>query len=121
MAETYDMTAETDEVFLKFLRRIHKYSDSISESDYLFYHDFYEDAQTAVINKRRPYGATDDQKTEALTTFSNIVVRVADYLFSKDGAAGETSHTENGVTRQYGSADIPDSILQSVTPFGDAF
>jgi galactokinase/mevalonate kinase-like predicted kinase len=116
-----NLTEIEDETFKKFLRRIKKYSETMSESDYLYYHDFYEDAQSVVINKRRPYGATEEQKQEAITTFADVVVRIADYLFAKNGASGETSHTEAGATRQYASADIPEDMTRAVTPFGEAF
>lgn len=106
-----------DQVFIKFLYRIHKYADSISESDYQFYLGFYEDAQAAVMHKARPFGYTDAQKAATLAEYSGTVVRVSDYLFSKDGSSGEISHTGNGVTRQYKSPDIPDEMLREVVPY----
>lgn len=42
-------------------------------------------------------------------------VELAVRLFERRGGEGETSHSENGVSRQYGSTDDWD-ILQRVTP-----
>lgn len=38
-------------------------------------------------------------------------------MLNKRGAEGQTSHTENGVTRQYESADVPSSMLKAITPY----
>lgn len=108
-------------VFEKFLRRIKKPLESLKEEEIPYYKDFYEDAVNAVMNKMRPFGYTEEQKEEGITRYSDVVVRVADYLYSKDGASGETIHTTSGVKRQYGSADIPDEMLRSVTPYCEAF
>lgn len=32
------------------------------------------------------------------------------------GAEGETSHSENGITRDYADADIPSDLLKLVVP-----
>jgi hypothetical protein len=41
---------------------------------------------------------------------------IAAYLLNKRGAEGQTSHTENGITRNYGGADVPESMLSSIIP-----
>ena len=42
--------------------------------------------------------------------------RLAAYFINKRGADGETSHSENGISRSYESGDIPPSILRELTP-----
>ena len=37
------------------------------------------------------------------------------------GSEGQTSHTENGITRQYESADVPASMLKTITPHVGTF
>jgi hypothetical protein len=37
-------------------------------------------------------------------------------LFNKQGAEGQTSHSENGITRQYEEGDIPHSQLKQIIP-----
>ncbi len=44
-------------------------------------------------------------------------VEIAVYLLNKRGAEFETSHNENGVNRTYEGADVPSSIMRSITPF----
>lgn len=42
---------------------------------------------------------------------------IAAYFFNKQGAEGETSHSENGINRAYASADIPPHLLSQLTPY----
>lgn len=42
---------------------------------------------------------------------------IAAYLLNKRGAEGEISHSENGISRTYGSADVPDSMLKEIVPY----
>ena len=44
-------------------------------------------------------------------------VQIAAYLLNKRGAEGEIQHIENGIHRNYGSADVPDQMLKDITPF----
>ena len=44
-------------------------------------------------------------------------VEIACYLLNKRGAEGEISHSENGISRSYENADIPESMLKQIIPF----
>jgi len=44
-------------------------------------------------------------------------LNIAVYMLNKRGAEGEVQHIENGIHRNYGSSDIPDSMLKDVIPF----
>lgn len=103
----------TDSLFCVFLRRIKKFSATIDSDALLSYQDNFNNAKKKVINKCYPYGATEVQAASCIERYSDVVIEVADYLYSKDGAAGEASHTENGVSRTYKSID---EILREVTP-----
>ena len=46
-----------------------------------------------------------------------VQLNIAVYLLNKRGAEGEIQHIENGIHRNYGSADIPDALLKDVVPF----
>lgn len=72
-------------------------------------------AESKVLNKMYPFGYDDD--TEVPDKYQQTILDIAMYLYAKRGAEGETSNTENGVTRQWGGADVPDSYLKEVTPF----
>ena len=41
---------------------------------------------------------------------------IAAYLLSRQGAEGEKSHTENGVTHTWDSAHVPEAMLAGMTP-----
>jgi hypothetical protein len=46
---------------------------------------------------------------------------IAAFLLNKRGAEGQTSHSENGVSRSYEGATIPPSMLADITPFVGVF
>lgn len=68
-----------------------------------------------------PYAMTDDVIEQDLYNhMSTIAMAVVD-LYSKLGAEGEISHTENGVTRQYENAYVSTSIFNDVLPYVNIF
>ena len=48
--------------------------------------------------------------------YDHLHVEAACYLINKRGAEGESSHGENGISRSYENADLPASMLRSITP-----
>ena len=48
--------------------------------------------------------------------YHSIQVDIALYLLNKRGAEGEISHNENGISRSYESADVPDSMMKHIVP-----
>lgn len=73
-------------------------------------------AENKVLNKRYPFDYTDEQKAAALEKYSDAVFDIAIYLYDKQGAEGETAHNENGISRSYEKAGIPDSFAQDIIP-----
>jgi hypothetical protein len=65
-----------------------------------------------ILNRAYPYG-TDE--TEVPTRYDFLQCEIAAYLLNKRGAEGQTSHSENGISRSYESADVPESLIGSVT------
>jgi hypothetical protein len=66
-----------------------------------------------ILNRAYPYG-TDD--TEVPKRYEFLQCEIAAYLLNKRGAEGQTSHSENGISRSYESADVPESLIGAVTP-----
>lgn len=66
-----------------------------------------------IINRAYPY---DDTVTNVPTRYGYLQCEIAAYLLNKRGAEGETAHSENGISRTYESADVPDSMLADVIP-----
>lgn len=66
-----------------------------------------------IINRAYPY---DDTVTEVPRRYGYLQCDIAAYLLNKRGAEGQTGHSENGVSRSYASADVPEAMLSEVTP-----
>lgn len=66
-----------------------------------------------ILNRAYPYDSTI---TEVPRRYEFLQCEIASYLLNKRGAEGETSHSENGISRTYENADVPDSMLSEVIP-----
>lgn len=67
------------------------------------------------VNERRRYIPTKDVLFEE--KYEQIVIKICMYNIAKYGAEGETSHSENGISRGYENGDASaDSILKKVVP-----
>ena len=64
-----------------------------------------------IINRAYPY---DDTITDVPRRYSYLQCDIAAYLLNKRGAEGQLGHTENGISRSYESADVPESMLSEV-------
>ena len=66
-----------------------------------------------IINRAYPY---DDTVTEVPRRYGYLQCDIAAYLLNKRGAEGQTGHSENGVSRSYASADVPEAMLREIVP-----
>ena len=66
-----------------------------------------------ILNRAYPY---DDTVEEVPRRYGVIQCEIAAYLLNKRGAEGEVSHSENGISRTYENADVPESMLRDVIP-----
>lgn len=71
-----------------------------------------------IIRRAYPY---DDTVQEVPRRYGYLQCEIAAYLLNKRGAEGQVSHSENGISRTYGSADVPESMLSEVTPHVGVF
>lgn len=67
-----------------------------------------------IIDRAYPY---DDTVEVVPRRYELLQCEIAVYLLNKRGAEGETSHSENGISRSYEKADVPESMLSVITPF----
>lgn len=72
-----------------------------------------ETAKSAINARRYPFG---DVPEELEKRYENLQIRIAVELYNKQGAEGETSHSENGISRGYSAAWISEELLNEVTP-----
>lgn len=70
-------------------------------------------AGAKIINRAYPY---DSEVTEVPRRYEFLQCEIAAYLLNKRGAEGQTGHSENGISRSYESAGVPESMLGAVTP-----
>lgn len=79
-------------------------------------------AKMIILNRRYPFQdyPVDEETGEFLieNRYLNLQMRIAIELFAKEGVEGQTSHTENAVTRNYASAGISGSLLNEIVPKG---
>ena len=83
-----------------------------ASSDLLSY--LLEQSEGIVLNRRYPFGAPEGASLSAL--HEQIQLRIAVELFSKMGAEGQLSHSENGVSRSWEAGDVSPSLLKLIVP-----
>lgn len=84
-------------------------TDDLSDALLLTYLDT---ARQKILDRVFPY----DSEKDLPKRYELKQVEIAVYLFNKQGAEGETSHSENGINRSYESADVPESLMRGVVP-----
>lgn len=72
-------------------------------------------AASAILSKLYPF---ESDVKEVPDKYSLLQCQIAQYLYNKQGAEGETSHSENGVSRTYENGGVPESMLKDVVPYG---
>lgn len=76
-------------------------------------------AGEAILNRCYPFA--DHHGEDVPAKYSNLQLDIAVYLFNKRGAEGQLVHSENGISRTYESADVPESMLKRVVPYAGTF
>ena len=87
--------------------------DEVAESDKPVLLILINRAIRKVCMKRYPFGYTDEQKDAAVKRSHVTIFEAAVYYWAKQGADGESSHSENSISRAYESED---SIFFDITP-----
>jgi hypothetical protein len=75
--------------------------------------EFLESAQAIILSRRFPFG---DPPLEIEERYKDLQIRIAVELYNKQGVEGQTSHSENGVSRSYASASVSEDLLSEITP-----
>ena len=73
-----------------------------------------EQSEGIVLNRRYPFGAPENAVVPA--AYEHIQLQIAVELYSKMGAEGQVSHSENGISRTYEAAEVSPSLLRRITP-----
>lgn len=72
-------------------------------------------AEQKILGRLYPFAIPEGAKMPE--RYQSLQCEIACYLLNKRGAEGQTSHSENGISRQYESASVPESMLAEVVPF----
>lgn len=75
--------------------------------------DLLESAKSAIFTRRFPYQEWPD---EVEPRYRDLQYRIALAMYNKEGAEFERSHSENGVSRSWGSEGIPTELLAEIVP-----
>lgn len=69
-----------------------------------------------IINRVYPY-RKDNEELEVPVKYHALQVEICAAMLNKRGAELETQHIENGIHRNWKSADIPDDMLSQIVPY----
>ena len=73
------------------------------------------DKAIGTINRCRRFTPTETELYDK--KYENLIVPMCVYSISKYGAEGETSHSENGISRMYSSGeDYPKELISQIVP-----
>lgn len=72
-----------------------------------------ESAKAVILSRRFPFG---EQPDEIEPRYKDLQIRIAVEMFNKIGIEGQTSHSENGVSRSYSSSSVSEELLREITP-----
>ncbi len=97
---------------LKSVLKAHDFDDEDFDDEYLNYEI---DRAIAEINRCRRYTPTSTKSYDE--KYEYLIIPFCISAISKIGAEGQLSHTENGVSRSYGSSmDYPKELVQQIIP-----
>ena len=69
-----------------------------------------------ILNRMYPY-LTSYEGLEVPDRYTAVQLKISCYMINKIGAEGQIQHIENGIHRNYGSADVPDGMLAEIVPY----
>lgn len=72
-------------------------------------------AADAILARAYPFDSPERMRMLP-ERYHRLQCEIAAYLINRRGAEGETAHSENGISRTYESAAIPESMLRQIVP-----
>lgn len=97
------------------------------EPDDWLLEEMLESAKNIILNLRFPYGEWQTKvvengmgQMEEVTVleprYLDLQIRIAEDMYNRIGASGQMSHSENGISRSWGSEWVSEQLLQEITP-----
>lgn len=84
------------------------------ETDEAVLEEMLDSAKDILLGRRFPYGNWPE---EVEPQYRGLLIDMAEDLYNRIGAAGQTGHSENGINRSWGSEWISEQLLQQIVPF----
>ena len=75
-------------------------------------------AKQKILNRLYPFR---DDVDVVPPKYHALQWEIAAYLYNKQGAEGQLTHSENGVSRSYENGDVPESLMRQITPYGRVY
>ena len=72
-------------------------------------------SEAIVLNRRYPFGYPDGTTVEP--RYEMLQLQIAVEIYNRQGAEGEQSHSENGISRSYENAYVSSSLLKRIVPY----
>ena len=85
----------------------------VDETDETIINAYLDIAAQKILARAYPF---DSSVTEVPLRYKLLQCEIAAYLINKRGAEGQTGHSENGISRSYENADVPETIMSAITP-----
>ena len=97
-------------LFAKISKKIRRLELDFEEDD------IYDEIRNAIeaINLRRHFEPTPLILVE--DKYKNLAYELCIASMTKEGAEGQISHSENGISRSYDSSSYPESMLRRIVP-----
>lgn len=95
-------------------RLITRLTDGDDSPDEAVLEDCIEEAKYIILNRRFPYGDIPD---DVEPRYKDLQFRIALAIYARMGAEDQTAHSENGISRTYGSALVSEDLLREITPY----
>lgn len=115
------METDYEEIISRMRATLTKKLENRGLSNVVDSEDIIEEINDAIaaVNERRRFEATSSTPFE--TKYESLIVKLALASITKYGAEGETSHGENGISRNYDTAgEYPEALLSRIVPLAKA-
>lgn len=84
-----------------------------TDEDYELFALLLDFARDKIFAQGYPFGGEPDVLPKR---YQSLQIRIAAELYNHIGANGQTSYTNNGITRVWESSDVAQSLLNEVVP-----
>lgn len=83
------------------------------ETDTSLLAELLESAESIIISRRFPFGGDNARFEER---YRDLRIRIAEDMYNRLGAAGQLSHSENGIDRKWDSEWVSEQLLSEIIP-----